>query len=178
MANTRIKDLVLAESMGDSDFLVFDGESSGTKKITKSALLGSIESQIGAIEDEIGDTALPTTAQTLTGAIAEHENGISELNSNLTNLFKVVQYSYTYDIGANASLSISATQLEATAPQGYSAIAMSRISTGKLDVIARNFNPSASGNTGMINLRNISANAITGGLLEITITYALTSSLN
>ena len=99
-------------------------------------------------------------------------------NTGLTNLFKKVQYSYTYDIGANASLSVSATQLGASAPQGYSAIAMSRISTGKLDVLARNFNPSASGSTGMVNLRNISANAITGGLLEITITYALTSSLN
>jgi hypothetical protein len=30
----------------------------------------------------IGNLSLPTTAQTLSGAIAEHENDISELNSN------------------------------------------------------------------------------------------------
>jgi hypothetical protein len=32
----------------------------------------------------MGNFSLPTTAQTLSGAIAEHENDISELNSNLT----------------------------------------------------------------------------------------------
>jgi len=31
----------------------------------------------------MGNLSLPTTAQTLSGAIAEHENDISELNSNL-----------------------------------------------------------------------------------------------
>lgn len=34
----------------------------------------------------IGNLSLPTTAQTLSGAIAEHENDISELNSNLTSI--------------------------------------------------------------------------------------------
>ena len=33
----------------------------------------------------MGNFSLPTTAQTLSGAIAEHENDISGLNSNLTN---------------------------------------------------------------------------------------------
>lgn len=34
----------------------------------------------------IGNLSLPTTAQTLSGAIAEHENDISELNSKLANI--------------------------------------------------------------------------------------------
>lgn len=34
----------------------------------------------------MGNFSLPTTAQTLSGAIAEHENDISELNSNLTSI--------------------------------------------------------------------------------------------
>ena len=32
----------------------------------------------------IGNLSLPTTAQTLSGAIAEHENDIRALNANLT----------------------------------------------------------------------------------------------
>lgn len=32
----------------------------------------------------IGDTALPTTAQTISGAIAEHESDISQINGNLS----------------------------------------------------------------------------------------------
>ena len=34
----------------------------------------SLQDQIDAVGDEIGSTTLPTTAQTLTGAIAEHES--------------------------------------------------------------------------------------------------------
>lgn len=36
----------------------------------------------------MGNFSLPTTAQTLSGAIAEHENDISELNSTLTTYSK------------------------------------------------------------------------------------------
>lgn len=38
----------------------------------------TVEGQISAIADAIGNTPLPTTAQTLSGAIAEHENDLSE----------------------------------------------------------------------------------------------------
>ena len=44
---------------------------------------GSAESALAAIESGIGTTTLPTTAQTLTGAIAEHESDISALNGKL-----------------------------------------------------------------------------------------------
>ena len=45
----------------------------------------------------MGNFSLPTTAQTLSGAIAEHENDISELNSNLNNLIKSTSPSLTFD---------------------------------------------------------------------------------
>ncbi len=45
---------------------------------------GSAESALAAIEAGIGTTTLPTTAQTLTGAIAEHESDITALNGNLS----------------------------------------------------------------------------------------------
>ena len=38
------------------------------------------------LEARIGATALPTTAQTVTGAIAEHEGDISSLNSSVSTL--------------------------------------------------------------------------------------------
>lgn len=41
---------------------------------------GSAESALAAIEAGIGTTTLPTTAQTLTGAIAEHESDIVAIN--------------------------------------------------------------------------------------------------
>jgi archaellum component FlaC len=123
MADSRIIDLPLAEEITDNDFFVFDGLNGGTKKIAKGTLfenienaiegiesnvtdieseIESIETNITDIENKIGDTALPTTAQTLSGAIAEHENDITELNSNLTSLtsnigdWKNITFSGTY----------------------------------------------------------------------------------
>ena len=43
-------------------------------------------SGISTINGQIGTTALPTTAQTITGAIAEHETDISGLSTTITNL--------------------------------------------------------------------------------------------
>lgn len=43
----------------------------------------------------IGNTALTTTAQTITGAIAEHESDISTINGNLTNKIKYVDATVT-----------------------------------------------------------------------------------
>ena len=45
----------------------------------------------------MGNLSLPTTAQTLSGAIAEHENDISELNSNLTISEETETYNNTVD---------------------------------------------------------------------------------
>lgn len=43
----------------------------------------------------IGNLSLPTTAQTLSGAIAEHENDITELNSNIGD-WNNITFSGTY----------------------------------------------------------------------------------
>lgn len=46
------------------------------------------QADVTAIEDEIGNTALPTTAQTITGAIAEHETDISDVKTTLSGTVK------------------------------------------------------------------------------------------
>ena len=46
------------------------------------------QADVTAIEDEIGDTTLPTTAQTITGAIAEHETDISDVKTTLSGTVK------------------------------------------------------------------------------------------
>lgn len=45
----------------------------------------------------IGDMSLDTTADTLSGAINEHESDITTLNSNLNNLIKSTSPSLTFD---------------------------------------------------------------------------------
>lgn len=55
---------------------------------TAQTITGAIaehETDISGLESEIGDTVLPTTAQTITGAIAEHETDISGIESEIGN---------------------------------------------------------------------------------------------
>lgn len=79
---------------------------------------GSAESALAAIESGIGTTTLPTTAQTLTGAIAEHESDISALNGNLANLmgYKTVEVG-TVTIMSAGYLSLS--NYRPATPTGY-----------------------------------------------------------
>ena len=56
---------------------------------TAQTITGAIaehETDISGINSEIGNTTLPTTAQTLTGAIAEHETDITGINSEISDI--------------------------------------------------------------------------------------------
>ena len=55
----------------------------GVNQSVEDAING-LNSSIGIINGKIGNVTLPTTAQTITGAIAEHEEDISTLNDNLS----------------------------------------------------------------------------------------------
>ena len=55
----------------------------GVNQSVEDAING-LNSSIGLINTKIGNVSLPTTAQTVTGAIVEHEEDISTINDNLT----------------------------------------------------------------------------------------------
>jgi len=62
-----------------ANFLAQDDGSNVTKITIDQAVAASQAMQ--QVNNKIGSTALPTTAQTLTGAIAEHESDLATLNS-------------------------------------------------------------------------------------------------
>ena len=78
-----------------------------TSMITRGT--GSAESALTAIETGIGTTTLPTTAQTITGAIAEHETDITSLNSNLTYTNNKTFHAYNYTESASATFTVPTT---------------------------------------------------------------------
>lgn len=53
------------------------------KTQARSNIGAAAASDVSGINTKIGSTALPTTAQTITGAIAEHETDISGINTSL-----------------------------------------------------------------------------------------------
>lgn len=65
----------------------------GTITPNTNVVEAGVGDKLTGIESLIGTTTLPTTAQTLTGAIAEHETDISTLNGNMISIFKSVDIS-------------------------------------------------------------------------------------
>lgn len=104
MSTTYISTLPTG-SAGGSKYLVQDDGNNTTKVTVNDAVasataMTSANSSISSINTKIGSVTLPTTAQTLTGAIAEHEGDITELNGNLV----VGEFTATMAAGATGSI--------------------------------------------------------------------------
>ncbi len=107
MSTTYISTLPTG-SAGGSKYLVQDDGNNTTKVTVNDAVasataITSANSSISSINTKIGSVTLPTTAQTLTGAIAEHESDITALNGKISG-FAGTGY---ISIGAASSFNIS-----------------------------------------------------------------------
>jgi hypothetical protein len=59
--------------------------------------VSGIEAELQNIEEQLGDTPLPTTAQTITGAIDEHETDISNIAQDVDNAtLKIIAITLPY----------------------------------------------------------------------------------
>ena len=177
MATVRIYNLTSENTSPQAgQYLAIDG-SSTTQKINYSNLKKGI----------IGDSAMNTTATTVTGAIAEHtsdiasieydisdiQGAISTLNTKTASVFLLRDYSYTYSI-SGTSVNISAQDFNVSTPSGYTPVALTKIATGNANIVVRSYNAAATGASYMLNLwaDNISANNLT---TQITILYVKTT---
>ena len=73
-SDTRIKDLPLASTVANDDYIAIDGVANDTRRYKVKDITDSVDAVAGdvtTINNKIGSTSLPTTAQTLTGAISE-----------------------------------------------------------------------------------------------------------
>lgn len=90
MSTTYISTLPTG-SAGGSKYLVQDDGNNTTKvtvddAVASATAITNANSSISSINTKIGSVTLPTTAQTLTGAIAEHESDITALNGKIAGL--------------------------------------------------------------------------------------------
>lgn len=101
-----------------SNLLAQDDGSNITKITINQAVAASQAMQ--QVNNKIGDTTLPTTAQTLTGAIAEHEADLTALNGNLTTTngyignIRYAQYAVLGGSSKNVTLATWAVYLVST----------------------------------------------------------------
>ena len=109
MSTTTISDLANKTPSGSMYTVIEDSGSTG--KTTINNLVSSA--------DIIGSTSMGTTATTITGAIAEHEADLTELNGKLST---IIGYK-TVEIGTVTILSggyLSLNSYRPAAPTGYS----------------------------------------------------------
>ncbi len=78
----------------------FSGLSLGGVLQTAKAAIDAVTTALGNLSDLVGNTAMGTTATTVTGAIAEHEGDITSLNNNINNItyFSCTDAGSYYDI--------------------------------------------------------------------------------
>ena len=93
-------------------------------------------------------------------------------------MFKKVTYSYKYaSIAASGTLAITGTNLAVATPAGYTPIGFTYYTTGSANVVVYAINPTVTGSSTVVSLRNLSTSAQANKTFKITILYAKTSLL-
>lgn len=85
------------------------------------------------IWDKLGTATLDTDADNVSDAV-------NELNSNLTDLFLIRQYSYEYTVASYTGITITKTNLGITPISGYTIGAINFYATGSNPIIPRTIN--------------------------------------
>ena len=84
---------------------------------------------------------------------------VSQLNSSLSGLFKVVTFpnSATITVPANGAVNVTANQMNISAPAGYTAAALTSFFCNSNDVVWRSIQAQATGNSSFTVLRNVTS---------------------
>lgn len=130
----------------------------GIAQTVKSAI-DTVTTALGNLSDLVGNTAMGTTATTVTGAIAEHEGDITSLNNNLNSLIIVREFfssEVTLNAGATTTVTVSC------AVTGYTLLGAIGVTTQSTEAMAiHRFYPNSAGTAVFVTLKNTYTDART-----------------
>lgn len=147
----------------------------------------AINTTLGTLGKDTSLQTINTTLQSLVGAISPSATNVTYNNTSsgltasnvqtaideiCTDLFQTKTYSASYTAGGNASVTITADDFGATAPNGYTPIAVVDFSSQNVSVAVRGIYAKATGTNTMMTLRNVSASSTPTSTAYITILYA------
>ena len=131
----------------------------GSARTVKAAIdahqsrIASLSDDMEYVEVVLGDSPMGTTANTVTGAIAE-------INNNLS--FTVKSFSASaYTIAANSAHGFSASDFSVSTPDGYEPMAVVYYSTGQASCSVYSINARASGDGRMMSVMNTGSGSLT-----------------
>jgi len=86
-------------------------------------------------------------------------DGVNQLNSSLSGLFKVVTFpnSATITVPANGAVNITANQMNISTPAGYTPVALNAFFCNSNDVVWRSVQAQATGTSSFTVLRNVTS---------------------
>lgn len=114
---------------------------------------------------------IPTTVSQLTNDAGYVTSSI------LTDLFKIVQYSYSYTVAANSNINLSNTNFGELTPDGYEPFSFANVTTGNAGVVIRSMQPRLpSGSTALLSLRNETSASVTASA-TIQMIYVKTGAI-
>lgn len=114
---------------------------------------------------------IPTTVSQLTNDAGYVTSSI------LTDLFKIVQYSYSYTVAANSNINLTATNFGESTPDGYEPFSFANVTTGNVGVVIRSMQPRLpSGSTALLSLRNETSASVTASA-TIQMIYVKTGAI-
>lgn len=122
----------------------------------------------GIIDDLTADTIPYVSGYPQT--IWDH---VESVKLDLTTLFKVVTHptSASISVTANGAVNVTANQLNISTPLGYTPIAIIAVYSNSNDIVFRNFDARATGESSFGIARNVSSSAVTF-MANVTILYA------
>lgn len=138
---------------------------SGMTDTTGQAIASAITALAGSISPTADNVSFDNTGTDLTSS--DVEGAIKEV---AVDTFKLITYTASYTAGGNASVSLTADDFGATAPTGYTPIAITDFATQSVNIAIRGVYAKATGTGTMMSMRNITSSSVTA-TAYITIMY-------
>lgn len=139
-----------------------------------SGLFKIVSTTWNVLSDRYDGMELGTLATTL-GDVFDNaslsKQDISGYLPDLSELVKVVEYHATYNISASGRTNLTAAQMGASTPSGYTPIGVAYYNTGSQYVFPLRVDGTATGSTQMLALKNTSTNAINSANAYIKVIY-------
>ena len=136
----------------------------------------AIAAAIGDINLDTSGLAKDATLQAVNSTLGDIKDAITALSINELFIVKNYTYSWTWSSSGERAISITADNFNVVTPDGYTPIAISRISLGALYAYMRAYNAGATGTTSMIALYYQGSSTITA-TATISILYAKTGAI-
>ena len=128
--------------------------------VTGQNMVDALTDLTNAVKPDASDIPYSNTTSGLSATNVQ--GAIDEIDSNLNAMFKRIRFSATYNINANAELTLSQSDFNYSVPDGYKALALYAYTTGNTNTMVRNIYAEC-----VMSVKNLSSNVLSNITAQI-----------